>query len=47
MCIYLFLEKEGERTREERDRQRERILSRLHAFSAEPDVGLNLTIVRS
>ena len=37
-------ERDGER---ERERERERIPSRLHAVSAEPDVGLDLKTVRS
>ena len=41
----LFL-REGERKREQgrgRERRRERIPSRLHAVSTEPDAGLKLT----
>ena len=38
--------REREREREG-ERERERILSRLHAQCPEPDLGLDLTIVRS
>ena len=42
--IYLFVVKERKRTgKGERERRREKISSRLHAVSTEPDVGLELT----
>ena len=44
MFIYLFWEREREsKQRRGRERGRQRIPSRLHAVSAEPDVGLELT----
>ena len=44
--IYLFTLKERKRARQkgaEREREKERIPSRLHTTSTEPDVGLKLT----
>ena len=43
LFIYFQRDRERERERESRGGARERIPSRLHAISAEPDAGLNLT----
>ena len=45
--VYLLILKKRQRESRGGEGQRERIPSRLHTVSAEPNMGLNLTTVRS